>query len=225
MTLKQFWKKIYSNPRRIARRRRYGVPAIKAFHAAMQDAGIPWTPVYGTLLGAIREKGFIKHDDDLDIGVWNDSLPGGLDNLHDARLRHGFQFRHRFLVDGGEFAREETWTWKGLHVDIFFFDTVKDQICKGYMFYPFQGCSNFRESNAAHGGLRVVEFEVPLSHETVMVPFEDTEVPITKSAEGFVVARYGLDWRIPDPTFVYPRPGVVGNVERPDKLAVRSTEL
>ena len=68
----------------------------------------------------------------------------------------------------------------------------------------------------------MVEFEVPFSHETVIVPFDSIEIPVTKSAEGFVVARYGLDWRTPDPTFVYPRPGVSGNVERPDKLAVKT---
>ena len=104
---------------------------------------------------------------------------------------------------------------------IFFFDTVEGDLCRGYMFYPFKGCSNFRESVAAHGGLQVVDFDLPFSHETVEVPFEDTLLPITKTAEGFVVARYGLDWRIPDPTFVYPRPGVVGNRFHDDLLAVK----
>ena len=222
MTLSQFWKKIYSNPRRIRRRKRYGIPAMVAFRDAMSKAGIPWSPVYGTLLGAIREKGFIKHDDDIDTGVWSDSITGGLDNLHRCLEEAGFTYSHCFLVDGGEFAREETWKWHGLHVDIFFFDPIEGDRCKGYMFYPFKGTANFRESNKLYGGLRVVEFEVPFTKQTEMVPFDGIEVPITKSAEGFVVARYGINWRIPDPTFVYPQPGVVGNVERPDKLAVKT---
>ena len=224
MTLSQFWKKIYSNPRRIARRRRWGIPAMVAFRDAMAKAGIPWSPVYGTLLGAIREKGFIKHDDDIDTGVWTDSITGGLDNLHRCLKEAGFTYGHSFLVDGGAYAREETWKWHGLHVDIFFFDPIEGERCKGYMFYPFKGTANFRESKKLYGGLRVVEFEVPFSKETETVPFDGIEVPITKSAEGFVVARYGLDWRTPDPTFVYPRPGVSGNVEVPDKLAVKTVE-
>ncbi len=221
MTLKEFWNRVYSKPRRLRRMRRHGLEAMKAFTKAMKDGGIPWTPVYGTLLGAIREKGFIKHDDDLDMGVWNDSLPGGLEHLHKTLSDAGFVLKHGFLVDGGKFAREETWTWHGLHVDIFFFDTIEGDTCRGYMFYPWKGCRNCGESIREHGGLRVVEFDLPLAHDREEVPFEDITVPITKSAEGFVVARYGTTWRIPDPTFVYPRPGVVGNRERNDKLAVR----
>lgn len=222
MNLKDFWKRIYSTPMHIARMRRLGLGTITAFRDAMKEAGIPWTPVYGTLLGAIREKGFIKHDEDIDVGVWNDNLPGGLDNLHRAMLKAGFKFRHSFLVDEGTFAREETWTWKGLHLDIFFFDTVDGNLCRGYLFYPFKGCRNVKQSIKEHGGLRVVSFDVPLSHECEEVPFESTTLPITKSAEEFVVTRYGTSWRTPDPTFVYPYPGATPVVDCPGKIAVKA---
>ena len=218
MNLKQLWNKIYIKPRRLRLIRRYGTAMITAFDRALTGAGIPFSPVYGTLLGAIREKGFIKHDDDVDMGVWTDRLPGGLEALHHALEAEGFTLKRSLLVDDGAFAREETWKWKHVGVDIFFFDRVDGDTCRGYMFYPFRDCASYKESVQKHGGLRVVEFDVPLSSDTERLPFEDIQVPVTKTAEGFVVARYGLDWRVPDPTFVYPRPGVSGNRDRDDKF-------
>ena len=108
MTLKDFWHKIYTKPRRLRKIRRYGIPMIEAFDKALTSADIPFSPVYGTLLGAIREKGFIKHDDDVDMGVWTDRLPGGLEALHDALKKEGFTLRRTLLVDNGDFAREES---------------------------------------------------------------------------------------------------------------------
>ena len=220
MTLKDLWYKIYINPRQHRLMLRHGIPMLQAFDRALSGAGIPFSPVYGTLLGAIREKGFIKHDNDVDMGVWNSLIPGGLPALHRALEAEGFTMKRTLLVDGGDFAREETWKWKHLGWDIFFFDPVEGDTCRGYMFYPFRDCASFKESVQKHGGLRVVEFDVPFSPVTERLPFENITLPVTATAEGFVVARYGLNWRIPDPTFVYPQPGVSGNRDRDDKFCV-----
>ena len=218
MTLKEFWNKYYIKPRRLRLIRRYGIPMLQAFDRALTGAGIPFSPVFGTLLGAIREKGFIKHDDDADMGVWTDHLPGGLEALHKALENEGFVLKRTLLVDNGDYAREETWKWNHIGVDIFFYDPVEGDTYRGYMFYPFRDCKSFKESLQKHGGLRVVEYDVPFSPVTERLPFENITLPVTTTAEGFVVARYGLDWRIPDPTFVYPRPGVSGNRDRDDKI-------
>ena len=217
-TWKQIWDQLYVRPRRRRLMHRYGLEMIVAFDRALTRAGIPFSPVYGTLLGAIREKGFIPHDDDVDMGVWTDHLPGGLDALHRALEEEGFTLRRMLLVDDGAFAREETWKWKHVGLDIFFFDPVEGDTYRGYMFYPFRDTKSFSESLQKHQGLRVVEFDLPFAPRTERIPFETITLPATVTAEGFVVARYGLNWRIPDPTFVYPQPGVVGNRDRDDKF-------
>ena len=66
----------------------------------------------------------------------------------------------------------------------------------------------------------MVQLVLPLRKETEYVPFENIQLPITTSALDFVEARYGENWRIPDPTFVYPKLGDVNYIERPDKIGI-----
>lgn len=54
--------------------------ALEATHSALQKSGIPMFLISGTLLGCIREKSLLKHDHDIDIGIWDDIQPMQLQN-------------------------------------------------------------------------------------------------------------------------------------------------
>lgn len=217
MTLKSFWHKIYIDPRRRAKRRRLGVRLLEEIDLAMKQHDKPYTLTFGTLLGAIREKGFIPHDTDVDIAVWADEDYSEVFKTLESR---GFELKREIIVDNGEFGLEYTYRYHGFYVDFFFMYPMGDGSYYGTEFRDHPGCNNWGESIREKGGLHVFRIFLPMSKELERVPFEKSSFMVTKDALGFVEGYYGPNWRIPDPTFVYPRKGETYYEDRPDKLAI-----
>lgn len=210
------------NVLRAARMRRRGLDTMLVFDALMRENGIAYSLAYGTLLGAVREKGFIKHDTDIDVAMWMDSTD--LQKLHKAMTGAGFRFKRRISVENGRYGHEETYVYKGMRLDIFFFYPYDGDTFYVAEYYYQPGCG-WNESKRKFGGLRTIQVPLPLSKEVEYVPFENISLPITKSAIGFVSTRYGEGWRVPDPTFVWPKIGDVRYIERPDWTGVVSHDI
>ena len=47
----------------------YDLEALKAFDKFCKEHGLRYFAIGGTLLGAVRHKGFIPWDDDIDVGM------------------------------------------------------------------------------------------------------------------------------------------------------------
>ena len=112
----------------------YGKEALKKIDLAFKELNKTYFLVYGTLLGAYRDKDFISHDVDIDIGAFCHEYDSDIEKV---LLKYGFKKKHEFLVDNGEFAREETYIYKDIHIDIFYFKLKKNKLI-GYVFLSRQ---------------------------------------------------------------------------------------
>ena len=174
-----------------------GIKVLYEFDKVLQDNNIFYSVYAGTMLGAIREKGFIKHDLDLDTVMFcDDYKPQNRIHLENA----GFKLIRTFLVNDGSLGREETYEKDGVCIDIFY--VYKDDAYPTYLceFQAIGNC-NFYDTMKKYGYVNVRRFEYPIKKEVKRVPFETIEVNILTNAEEWLSSRYGSDFMIPNPGF------------------------
>lgn len=108
----------------MARRvRKHGVEALATMNEAFSEMSVQMFPVFGTLLGAYREHGFIPYDADIDVGVLCNELP---DNYHEILLQKGFNLvKQYYLKEDGRII-EERFEWRSVGVDVFLVVEIGD---------------------------------------------------------------------------------------------------
>lgn len=168
------------------------------FDQALNEGGFFYTLAFGTLLGAIREKGFIRHDVDIDVFMWIEDYS---QDLHHCLYNHGFQLLHSFEVDDGMSGREETYIFEGITIDVFFIYPAIDKYSYCCDFLAFPDTATFPQSMKKHGGLIARRIEMPFCKERIKAPFEDRYFYVPKNAEELLKFRYGKDYLIPNPNW------------------------
>ena len=219
--LMPFWKFFVVEPREKKKRKAIfanGISFLEKFDSVLKINNVPYSLAFGTLLGAVREKGFIKHDLDIDVALWSDTNPQFVCNILNEA---GFKKISEIVVESGNFAREETYTYLDISIDLFYFyPSEYEGLFYTCTFVPFKDCLTWEESINKHAGVMPLQLFLPMDKEVEYVPFETIKLPITKSAMDFVETRYGKNWRIPDPSFVYPMPGFSKYSYREDKVGI-----
>ncbi len=115
-----------------------GLEITSKISKVLDNSGIEYFFTYGTLLGLIRNGGFMKHDIDLDLGVirtgefsWN--------KLNSLLTNVGFKQLHEFSLDGE--ITEQTYEYKGMTIDFFIYEKENEHMIS-YVYFNKKGIVN-----------------------------------------------------------------------------------
>lgn len=130
---------------------------------------IPCFLIFGTLLGAKRDKNFIKHDKDVDLGIMIEYKSDIVDLLQSA----AFSMYKIFLIRSSD--NLISLSYKDQYIDLYFFRETPD----------FYNCDGYRlEKNDIHEGYSKIKF-IGEIFNTV------------SDVERYLTYHYGESWMIP----------------------------
>lgn len=204
--LKSFIKPIYHNfwvkprkARRVKKFQKSALPVLEHFDQTMSQNGFNYCLIFGSLLGAVREKGFLKHDDDVDVAMWNADWSPKMRHILES---NGFKLVHSFLVDNGKSGREETYKYGDIQIDIFYFYEAIDEYPYTCVFGYQSDTGSHEESTAKYGGSVVLRYQMPLSKKFHYANFETIKLPVPENPEKDLACTYGEDFMIPKPNWI-----------------------
>jgi len=115
----------YKNKKQNAVFLKEGLDTLLEINNVFEELKIIYWLEYGTLLGAIRDKSFISHDLDIDLGL----LLSDYSPLIEQRLTsRGFKKTRKISIDNGVYGIEETYLYKGVSIDFFYFSKRNNKL-------------------------------------------------------------------------------------------------
>ena len=186
----------YTNYQRNRAFKKEAIEALQALQKVFQELNVTYWLEFGTLLGAVREKGFISHDLDIDIGMFANDFQDQNETIFN---KYGFRKTCSYSVDGGDYAREETYYFGGVGIDIFYFHMRNQHEIYCHTFAPIDGKSVDKTIDEV-GGLRVRELRYPYTGFR-LIDFLGMDFMIPKNVDEHLTESYGEHWMIKDPNY------------------------
>lgn len=184
--------RLYSVPKRRRRLQREGYNVLKTLFLLSEENSLGLFPVYGTLLGFMRDNGFIKWDDDIDLGFVDDD--GKLQSkIIKTLLKHGFEF-----YSGQKYhdkLAEFTLKYKNITIDFFPLHSSSDSLLAQAFYWRDNVTYDSPAANSTY------YMRHPLISELTPLIVHDVSVVIPQNWEEVLKAEFGEKWAIPDPNF------------------------
>ncbi len=199
--LKPFYDRFYKQKKVAKLNKKFRANALhvlETFDNCMKEADVNYTLAFGTLLGAVREKGFIKHDLDIDVMMWSDEYS---EKMTDSLKEAGFKLTRLSLIENGRKGREESYTLDGLNVDIFYIYPPVKELPYVSLFISYPPYPTYEMSMQKLGKVLPLRVELPLVRDRKYVPFETIQLPIPVNYDEVLKNYYGDNYMIPDPNW------------------------
>lgn len=155
---------------------------------------------FGTMLGLVRDKSFIKNDYDIDFGIVQDEN-FSWDKLKLVTDSLGMKQTHEFRFDN-KIITEKSYTYKGIQIDFFLYFLDKNQTsmyCYIYTFKPEEKPAPDKVPAIWHPMLS----PCPLVKNISLQKINNANALIPENAEEYLADIYGKTWKVPDPNYVH----------------------
>jgi len=182
--------RLYAVPARRRFLQANGVAVMRDIAAIFERHGIKGYAAFGTLLGIVREKNFIRHDEDIDIGI----VPGGVTPARLLRIlmKEEVGFTFAFAFSYHDRLTEIKVYYKKIPIDFFFFEDRNEVFL--HTAYSWQKGMTYPSETA--NSVRLVHH--PVVRAVKPAEFRGVRFPIPLNEEEVLVGLYGKTWRIPN---------------------------
>ncbi len=170
-----------------------GYNVLSKFSSICYENQIPFWLEFGTLLGAYREKGFIKHDLDMDFGIFYEDL----DKIQKKLNVEGFKLIRKFACDNDVDGIELTYRFDNVSFDIFVFHHLNDSKMKCNSFTLLRDSKN---NYTGYASVKEIYFDDKGIEPFV---FNGILVGVPKDIENHLKLNYGDNFMTPDRNFDY----------------------
>lgn len=164
-----------------------GLETLKLIKRILNELNIEFWLDTSTLLGAIREKNFIKGDNDLGLGI---KLKDYSKNLEKQFEKNGIKLIREFSIDNKTYGLEQTYIYKGVEIDIFYHIHFEDKTKYHSFIFNENSPKEYIVKEAIFPFKGLTEFE-----------FLGEIFKIPKNYKEYTAVKYGDDYMKPNPNW------------------------